>query len=136
VFGGQGVGGLGGQGGVVGQGLATEGGDDAVVDSPDADGGVGQVDDGVAAAIQARQCGAHGDGLAGANLAGDDADAAIGNAPADAGDGLVVGGVPVQHGRGQIAPEWRARKTKVGDQVGHHFGWASWPVSRSSWPGI
>ena len=44
AFGGQGVGGLGCQGGVVGQGLAAEGGDDAVVDTADSDGGVGQVD--------------------------------------------------------------------------------------------
>ncbi|CFS68365.1 Uncharacterised protein [Mycobacterium tuberculosis] len=38
----------------MGEGLSAERGDDAVVDALDADGGVGQVDDGVAAAIQAR----------------------------------------------------------------------------------
>ena len=52
VFGGQRVGGLWGQGGVMGQGLPAEGGDDAVVDAAHPDGGVGQVDDGVAAAVQ------------------------------------------------------------------------------------
>jgi len=41
--------------------------------------------------------GAHGYGLAGADFAGDHADGAFGDAPADAGDGLVVGGVAVQH---------------------------------------
>jgi hypothetical protein len=55
--------------------LAAEGGDDAVVDAAHPDGGVGQVDDGVAAAVQGGQRGAHGDGLAGADLAGDHADA-------------------------------------------------------------
>jgi hypothetical protein len=55
----------------MGQGLATQRGDDAVVDAAHPDGGVGQVDDGVAAAIQAGQRGAHGDGLAGADSAGD-----------------------------------------------------------------
>jgi hypothetical protein len=71
VFGGQRVGGLWSQGGVVGRGLAAEGGDDAVVDAAHPDGGVGQVDDAVAAAVNGGQRGAHGDGLAGANSAGD-----------------------------------------------------------------
>ena len=136
VFGGERVGGLRGQGGVMGQGLPAEGGDDAVVDAADADGGVGQVDDGVAAAVQAGEGGAHGDGLAGADLAGDHADAAFGDTPADAGDGFVVGAVAVQHARGQIAAERRPGETEVRDQFVHHRGWASWPVSRSSWPGI
>jgi hypothetical protein len=48
LFGGEGVGGLGDEGGVVDQGLPAEGGDDLVVDAADSDGGVGQVDDGVA----------------------------------------------------------------------------------------
>jgi hypothetical protein len=71
VFGGERVGGLWSQRGVMGQGLPTQRGDDAVVDAPDADGGVGQVDHGVAAAVQGGQRGAHGDGLAGADSAGD-----------------------------------------------------------------
>ena len=107
VFGGERVGGLRSQGGVVGQGLSAEGGDDAVVDAAHPDGGIGQVDDGVAAAIQAGERGAHGDGLASADLAGDDADAAFGDAPADPGDRFVVGGVAVQHAGGQVAAEWR-----------------------------
>ena len=45
VFDGQRVGGLRDQGGVVGQGLAAERGDDLVVDAADPDRGVGQVDD-------------------------------------------------------------------------------------------
>jgi len=56
---------------VMGQGLATQRGDDAVVDTAHPDGGVGEVDDGVAAAIQAGEGGAHGDGFAGADSAGD-----------------------------------------------------------------
>ena len=136
MFGGECVGGLRGQGGVVGQRLPAEGGDDAVVDAAHPDGGVGQIDDGVAAAIEPGEGGAHGDGLAGADLAGDHADAAFGDTPADARDGFVVGGVAVQHARCQIAPERHPRKTEVRDQFVHHFGWASSPVSRSSCPGI
>ncbi len=79
-----------------------------MVDTAHPDGGVGKIDDGVAAGIQGRQRGAHGDGLAGADLAGDHPDAAVGDTPADAGDRLVVGGMAVQHGRGQIAAEWGA----------------------------
>ena len=56
---------------LVGQGLAAEGGDDAVVDAAYPDGGVGQVDDAVAAAVKGGQRGTHGDGLASANSAGD-----------------------------------------------------------------
>src|SRR3981081_3637889 len=98
--------------------------------------GLGRAADGVAAAIQPGQRGAHGDGLAGADLTGDDADAAFGDAPADAGDRLTVRAVAMQHAGGQIAPERDPGETEVRDQVVHHFGWASWPVSRSSWPGI
>ena len=71
VFGGQRVGGLRGQAGVGGKGLPAQGGDDAVVDATYSDGGVGQLDDAVAAAVQAGQCGAYGDGFAGADSAGD-----------------------------------------------------------------
>jgi len=116
---------------VVGEGLAAEGGDDAVMDAAHPDGGVGQVDDAVATAVKGGQRGAHGDGLAGANFAGDHADAAFGDAPADAGDRFVVGAVAVQLAWGQIAPERHPRKAVVGDQF-HHRGWTSWPVSRSS----
>ncbi len=135
VFGGQRVGGLWSQGGVVGQGLAAEGGDDAVVDAAHPDGGVGQVDDAVAAAVKGGQRGAHGHGLAGTNFAGDHADAAFGDTPADAGDRFVVGGMAVQLARGQITAERHPRKTEVRDQF-HHRGATSWPVSRSSWLGI
>ncbi|KZS67027.1 hypothetical protein A4G28_27070 [Mycobacterium ostraviense] len=55
----------------MGQGLSAQRGDDAVVDAADPDGGVGQVDDGVAAGIEGGQRGAHGDGFAGADSAGD-----------------------------------------------------------------
>ena len=98
--------------------------------------GSGRVDDGVVAAIQGGQRGAHGDGLAGADLAGDDADAAVGDAPADAGDRFAVGGVAVWHAGGEVAAERHARKTVVGDQLVHHRGCTSSPLSRSSWPGI
>src|SRR5271155_2448721 len=107
-----------------------------MVNAAHPDGGVGQVDDGVAAAVEGGQGGAYGDGFAGADLAGDHADAAFGDTPADAGEGFVVGGMAVQHAGGQVAAERRARKAVVGDQVVHHRGWAFSSVSRSSWPGI
>jgi hypothetical protein len=47
LFDGQCVGGLGDEGGVMDEGLPDEDGDDLGVDAADADGGVGQVDDGV-----------------------------------------------------------------------------------------
>src|SRR6266568_4839193 len=59
------------------------------------------------------QGGADGDGLAGADLAGDDADGAFGDAPGDAGDGFVVGGVAVQHAGGQVAADRRASPRKM-----------------------
>src|SRR5919198_1507841 len=103
AFGGEGGGGLGDQpGGQVRRGGA-ERGHDGFVDATDSDHGVGQVDDGVAGGVQAGEDGAHGDGLAGADFAGDYADGAFGDAPADAGDGFVVGGVAVQHAGGQVA---------------------------------
>lgn len=76
LFGGEGVGGLGDEGGVVGQGLPAQGCHDLVVDAADPDGGVGQVDEGVAGRVQRGQRGADRDGFAGADLAGDDSDAA------------------------------------------------------------
>ena len=99
-----------GQGRVVGEGLNAEGGDNAVVDAADADGGVGQVDHGVAAAVEGGQCGAHRDGLTGADLAGDHADAAFGDAPADARDRLAVGAVAVQHARCRSRPNGMREK--------------------------
>ena len=72
------VGGLGGEGGVLWAGHAAEGGDDGVVDAADADGGVAEVDDGVAGGVQGGQGGADGDGLAGADLAGDHAEGVLG----------------------------------------------------------
>src|SRR6266702_6337135 len=62
--------GLGGQRrGAVG-GPAAQGGDDVVVDAPDAGGWVADVDDGVAGRVDAGQGGAGGHGLAGADLPG------------------------------------------------------------------
>src|SRR6185437_6081727 len=102
---GQDVVGLGGEGGGAVLGPPAEAGDDAVVDAPDADGGVADVDDGVPGVVQACEGGAGRDGLAGADLAGDDAEGSFGDGPGDAGGGLGVGGVPVEHRGGQVAAE-------------------------------
>ena len=86
-------------------GRRAERGDDLVVDAADPDGRVGQVDDGVPRGVQGGEGGADGDGLPGADLAGDHPDAVLGDAPADPGDGLAVGGVAVQHPGGEVAAE-------------------------------
>ena len=104
ALGGEHGGGLGGEPGVAAVGLAAEGGDDHLVQAADADHGVGQVDDGVPGGVQPGQDGADGDGLAGADFAGDHADGAFGDAPGDPGAGLVVGGVPVQHAGARSRP--------------------------------
>ena len=93
------------EGGVVGQRSVPEGGDDLVVDAADPDRRVGQVDDGVPRGVQGGQGGAEVDGLPGADLAGDDSDPVLAEAPADPGDGLAVGGVAVQHAGGEVTPE-------------------------------
>ena len=115
--------------------LPAERGDDLVVDAADPDGGVGQVDDRIARIVQCGQCGADGDGLAGADFAGDDADAAFGDAPADAGDGLAVSGMAVQHAGGEIAAEGHAGEPVKAMHFLDH-GVTSRPVSRSSCLGI
>ena len=113
AFCGQGCAGLGDQSrGQVRRGGA-ERGDDGLVDAADADHRVGQVDDGVAGGVQAGQDGADRDGFPGADFSGDHADGAFGDAPADAGDGFVVGGVPVQHARGKITSEGHAGEPKM-----------------------
>ena len=90
-LGGEQVAGLRDQRGLVEARGAAEGGDDAAVEAAAADGGVAEVDDGVPAGVQAGEGGADGDGLAGADLAGDHAEAAFADAPADPGDGFGVG---------------------------------------------
>ena len=99
--------------------------------------------------VQGGERGADRDGLPGADLAGDDPDAVFGDAPADPGDGLAVGGVAVQHPRGEVAPERGAGEPEEPLQAVDHdltplsvaslsvasLSVASLPVSRSSWPG-
>ena len=93
---------------------------DLLADAAGADHRVGEVDDRVPGGVQAGQDGADGDGLARADLAGDDADGALADAPGDAGDGLVVGGVAVQHPGGEVAAERHAAEPVVGLQLLDH----------------
>ena len=86
-------------------GAAAEGGDDVVVDAADAGGGVADVDDGVPGGVQAGERGADRHGFPGADFAGDHAEGLLGDGPGDAGGGLGVGGVPVQHAGGQVTAE-------------------------------
>jgi hypothetical protein len=102
------------------------------------------------------QGGADGDGFAGADLAGDYADAAFGDTPADAGHGFAVGAVAVQHAGGEVAAEGHAGEAvealqfvdhgvsleTVGSSVAARSAlswaseairWAWWAWSGSSW---
>src|SRR6266498_3784145 len=113
VFGGQRVGGLRGEGGGVEAGDLPEGGDDVVQHAADSDRGVGQVDGQVPGGVQGGGGGADGDGLAGADLAGDHAEGVLVDAPGDAGDRLGVSVVTVQHRRGEAATERHGGETPV-----------------------
>ena len=86
-------------GGVEAGGLA-EGLGDGAVDAADPDLGVGQVDEGVAGGVEAVGGGAERNRLPGADFAGQDAEAAGGDQPAQAGDGFLVGGGGEQRGAG------------------------------------
>nr|WP_232242879.1 hypothetical protein [Streptacidiphilus jeojiense] len=92
-FGGQGCGGLGGEGGEGGEvefrGVA-QAGDDAVVEAAHADLRVGLVDHREAGRVQGGDGAFEGDGLAGADLAGEHADGPVVDAPRDAGGCLAV----------------------------------------------
>ena len=114
MFGGERVGGLWDQGCGVEGGDLAEGGDDVVQHAADADGGVGQVDDDVAAGVEGCGGGADGDGLAGADLAGDHAEGVLVDAPADPGDGFGVSAGAVQHRRGEASAERHPGESVVG----------------------
>ena len=90
-----------------------ERGDDVVQHAAHPDGGVGQVDDHVPGRVQGGGGGADGDGLAGADLAGDHAERVLVHAPGDPGDRLAVAGVAVQHGGGQVAAERHPGETPM-----------------------
>jgi hypothetical protein len=104
----------GGEGGVVGFRDAAERGHDGVVDPADADGGVAQVDEGMAGGVEAGEGGAQGHGLARADLPGDAAEGVLADAPADPGGGLGVGGAAVQHARCQVTSERHPGEPVVG----------------------
>ena len=59
--------------------------------------------------------GAHGHGLAGADIAHDDAEGGLGDAEADAGDGLGVGGPGEQVSGGDTVGERGVGEIEVGD---------------------
>jgi hypothetical protein len=105
----EGVTGLRDEGGHVGLREAAQGGDDGVVDAAGADGGVAEVDDGVPGWVEGGESGSDGDGLARADLAGDDAGTVFGWGGGDPGDGFIVGVVAVQHAGGEVTTERHPR---------------------------
>jgi hypothetical protein len=105
VLAGEQVHGLRSEGGVVGLGDAAEGGHDGVVDAADADGGVAEVDEGVAGGILGGDGGAQGRGLARADFPCNHTECVLADAPADPGGGLGGGGVAVQHAGCEVTAE-------------------------------
>ena len=91
-----------------------------VVEAAGADGGVAEVDDGVPGGVEGGEGGADGDGFAGADFAGDDAEGAFGDAPADPGDGFGVGAVAVQHAAGPGRGRTGSGEAVVGLQLLDH----------------
>jgi hypothetical protein len=114
VLGGQQLGGLGDQGRPVEAGDGPEGAHEVVVDASGADHGVGQVDDRVAGRVEAGGHGTGGDGLAGADFAGDHADGVLVDQPAQPGDGFLVAAGGEQLTGGEVATERLAGEAVVG----------------------
>ncbi len=106
--------GLGDQRGGVEAGDPAQPGHEGGVEAAGADRGVGQVDDGVPGGVELGERGAQRDGLARADLPGDDPERGLGDAPADPGDGLGVPAVAVQHRRGEVAAERGGGEPEVG----------------------
>src|SRR5262249_23484226 len=104
-FGGQRAAGLGDETCGVEGGVAAQGGDDVVVDASGAHRWVRDVEEVVAGPVDSVERGAGGHGFADADLAGDDGDAAGVDAVGDAGGGLGVVVVAVQHAGGEVAAE-------------------------------
>src|SRR5947207_1859580 len=67
----------------------------------------------MSAGVQGGQRGADRDGFAGADLAGDDPEGVLVDAPGDAGAGFGVAGVAVQHAGGEVTAEGGAGETVV-----------------------
>src|SRR5260370_23066015 len=112
-------------------GSSAEGGDDGLADAGCADGGVAQVDHGVPGGVQVGEGGAKCDSFAGSDLSCYDAEGGFGYAPADAGDGLGVAVVAVQHAGGEVAAERGAGEPEGGAQLVHAHRLSSWsPAAR------
>ncbi len=134
LLGGEQVGGLGHDLGLEEAGLCAEGGDEGDVDLAGAEGGrVGEVDDLVGGRVELADGGAEGDGLADADLAGDDAEQALGDTEADAGDGFVVSGAREEIASSDVLAEGHAGEAEAlgpaGDTHGR-FSSASSPSRR------
>ena len=72
----------------------------------------------MAGGVELGQGGAHGDGLARPHFAGHHADGSLVDAPRNAGHGLGMPGVGVQHGGGQVLAERHAAKAPMAAQAG------------------
>jgi hypothetical protein len=123
---------LGDEGGVVEAGCLAEGHGDGAVDAAHPDLGVGQVDQGVPGGVQPVGRGAQCHGLPGADLAGQHAQPAGGDEPAQPGDGFLVRGRAEQAGHRDGRGERHDGEAPVRLQgLYHRFSVVVWLVS--SW---
>jgi hypothetical protein len=81
--------------------------------------GPGQVDEGVPGLVEGGDGGPGGDGLSGADLAGDHPGRAFADAPGDAGGRFGVRGMGVQHAGGEVLAEGLPGEAVVVAQVDH-----------------
>ena len=112
---GQQVTGLGDELGLAVAGDAAEGGDDGDVETAGAEGGVGDVDHLVAGSVQPCHRGAHRHRLAGADVADDDPEQALGDAEADPRHRLGVSGPGEEIAGGDGLAERHVGEVEVGD---------------------
>ena len=125
-------GGLGGEHGRSVGGPSAECRHDVVVDPSRARRRVGQVDEGVAGLVERGDGSAGGGRLPGADFARDDPERPLAGAPGDAGDRLGVGGVAVQHGRGEVLAERGPGEPVVVFQVDHQSSRVVMPAAAAS----
>jgi hypothetical protein len=91
--------------------------DDEAEQAAVADDGVGAVDDPVPKGVEGTGGGAHGDRLAGADLAGEDAEAALLDKPGESGHRLLMGAGAVERGGRDVAAQGDGGEAEIGAEA-------------------